>query len=505
MKKKYSYIYFIIFLFIFSNSFSKDNCSIFFDELKNNSEKYKPQLAPSFVYEDFGFRLETYYNKENDVWNYKKDKDGFYSVGQLTSSNLVNKIKYGDKIKSVNGKKLNEFNLDYNKEGKKFEDFFKKNESVLFEFEQSKIKLTKVYKELFSPYSDFTIYSIDLDEKSKKMNARIAFESSHAFDQEDPQYLLAKEYLWFDNREDSIKETVSCSYNLDDWNKENFSLPAKIIYQNVHSIDLDTFQETISLKPYTDQIEWHKENNWDNELNIEYILTGNYVFNTDFEYQNFPFDRQKVKFELVNFFDLSSGILDTSLRTLSRLEEFKEKNNINGWDIIDAKVYHNAYKDPTVIEPSDVLTIELLLERQHGYYIYKVILPIIIILMVCWSSTYVVPRELESKLTITIVCLLSLIAYNFIIDKEIPKLEYLTTIDWIILLSYFYAAMPNILSIYTFNLYKSKKTNQLNKVNFYSKRYGPLSYLILVLFIIMINVNVNPDHASGLISWMSGG
>ena len=505
MKKKYSYIYLIIFLFIFSNSFSKDNCSIFFDELKNNSEKYKPQLAPSFVYEDFGFRLETYYNKENDVWNYKKDKDGFYSVGQLTSSNLVNKIKYGDKIKSVNGKKLNEFNLDYNKEGKNFEDFFEQNESVLFEFEQSKIKLTKVYKELFSPYSDFTIYSIDLDEKSKKMNARIAFESSHAFDQEDPQYLLAKEYLWFDNREDSIKETVSCSYNLDDWNKENFSLPAKIIYQNVHSIDLDTFQETISLKPYTDQIEWHKENNWDNELNIEYILTGNYVFNTDFEYQNFPFDRQKVKFELVNFFDLSSGILDTSLRTLSRLEEFKEKNNINGWDIIDAKVYHNVYKDPTVIEPSDVLTIELLLERQHGYYIYKVILPIIIILMVCWSSTYVVPRELESKLTITIVCLLSLIAYNFIIDKEIPKLEYLTTIDWIILLSYFYAAMPNILSIYTFNLYKSKKTNRLNKVNFYSKRYGPLSYLILVLFIIMINVNVNPDHASGLISWMSGG
>ena len=34
------------------------------------------------------------------------------------------------------------------------------------------------------------------------MNARIASESSHAFDQEDPQYLLAKEYLWFDNRED---------------------------------------------------------------------------------------------------------------------------------------------------------------------------------------------------------------------------------------------------------------------------------------------------------------
>ena len=181
-----------------------------------------------------------------------------------------------------------------------------------------------------------------------------------------------------------------------------------------------------------------------------------------------------------------------------------EKNNIPGWDVVDAKVYHDTYRDPVVIDSSDVLTIELLLERQHGYYVYKVILPIIIILMVCWSSTYLIPRELESKLTITIVCLLSLIAYNFIIDKEIPKLEYLTIIDWIILLSYFYAAMPNLLSIYTFNLYKIKKIKQLNKVTFYSQRYGPLSYLLLVLFIIMINVNVNPEYASGLFSWMAG-
>ena len=61
MKKKYSLFYFIIFFLIHSNVFSKDSCSLFFDELKNNSEKYKPQLAPSFVYEDFGFELETYY------------------------------------------------------------------------------------------------------------------------------------------------------------------------------------------------------------------------------------------------------------------------------------------------------------------------------------------------------------------------------------------------------------------------------------------------------------
>ena len=43
--------------------------------------------------------------------------------------------------------------------------------------------------------------------------------------------------------------------------------------------------------------------------------------------------------------------------------------------------------------------------------------------MVCWSASLgYPPRELESRLTITIVCLLSLIAYNFVIDSELPKL-----------------------------------------------------------------------------------
>ena len=66
----------------------------------------------------------------------------------------------------------------------------------------------------------------------------------------------------------------------------------------------------------------------------------------------------------------------------------------------------------------------------------------ILILLVCWSVS-IHPRELESKLTITIVCLLSLIAYNFVIDQDLPKLGYLTLMDYIILLSYVFATLSN--------------------------------------------------------------
>ena len=115
---------------------------------------------------------------------------------------------------------------------------------------------------------------------------------------------------------------------------------------------------------------------------------------------------------------------------------------------------------------------------------------------------WVDPRELEARLTITIVCLLSLIAYNFVIDAELPKLEYLTVLDWIVLISYIYATIPNFLSIISFRLQKTK-IKLSNKLELMSKRYGLSSYVAGILFIVLLNANLNIENSSSLISWMA--
>ena len=125
-------------------------------------------------------------------------------------------------------------------------------------------------------------------------------------------------------------------------------------------------------------------------------------------------------------------------------------NTITGWDITDFDMVYKEYYDPLYEDFTDGFAMIFEIERKSGYYIFKIILPIILILMVCWSVVWIDPKELESRLTITIVCLLSLIAYNFVIDKDLPKLEYFTVLDWIILISYFYATIPNFLSIISF-------------------------------------------------------
>ena len=107
--------------------------------------------------------------------------------------------------------------------------------------------------------------------------------------------------------------------------------------------------------------------------------------------------------------------------------------------------------------------------------------------MICWSAVWIDPKEIESRLTITIVCLLSLIAYNFVIDSDMPKLEYLTIMDYIILISYIYAAIPNFLSIYSFHLDKTNKV-LAEKYERYEKKYALLSYILIVFLIIILKV-----------------
>ena len=110
------------------------------------------------------------------------------------------------------------------------------------------------------------------------------------------------------------------------------------------------------------------------------------------------------------------------------------------------------------------------------------------------------PKEIESRLTITIVCLLSLIAYNFVIDSDMPKLEYLTIMDYIILISYVYAAIPNFLSIYSFQLIKKNKP-LAEKYEAIEKRYGLLSYILIIFIIVIVNASSAPEHTNSMFTW----
>jgi len=519
MKKKFNLIkLLIISIFLSYVSFSAQaasRCNNFYNDLVNNYKDYKLNYLTSYSNNDFGFILESKFNDDPkiDTWQWLKDSEGYYVVGAINDPNLIGKVQALDVIISANNLDLRKMKLKHLE--KYFEDQFSDGEKVNFKFRRDfkkkpstyfEIELQKKDKDLIMPEFDIYFRSIDVVQKENKIDVAMDIEWRYYFEEESGLYQAAKNNLFFIN-ENGDKSVEHCNFNVDKWKSLDtaFDPPKGIEFIDLLKSDKNLRTSSYLVSAYSDEIQGHKREEWGNEGKVDYKSKGIFTFVNNFDLKNFPFDKQKVTIVLaIRDLPMSQKVVSVTDFSARSAIDFGRKNNINGWNIIDHTWKYEPYQGPNDSEYFDSLVFEIDIERKHDFYIYKVILPIILILMVCWSSLWITTREIESRLTITIVCLLSLIAYNFVIDKELPKLEYLTVLDWIILISYVYATIPNFISIISHKLFISNKKILCNKIENYGKKYGATSYVILVFLIIAINVNINPENASGLVSWMAG-
>lgn len=67
--------------------------------------------------------------------------------------------------------------------------------------------------------------------------------------------------------------------------------------------------------------------------------------------------------------------------------------------------------------------------RHGSYYLFKVILPLLLIVAMSWIVFWVDPTDMGPQLSIGVTSMLTLIAYRFAVGNEIPKVGYLTRMD----------------------------------------------------------------------------
>ena len=118
-------------------------------------------------------------------------------------------------------------------------------------------------------------------------------------------------------------------------------------------------------------------------------------------------------------------------------------------------------------------------------------------MMICWSVFWIRAKQIETRITVTVVSFLTLIAYNFVIVDDIPKIGTFTIFDTIILLAYIYAALGTLLSIYSYSKYEDQAL-EFSNIDYYARYLGPISYIVVLGFIVLILYNKYVGVASYL-------
>ncbi len=552
-------LFIMFFSFISTKLLAKPLCTAFYERLENEYSTLFLEDNPISEFESYGFDLQLYYDengariynpgdskyKKDDyaksdelalinrellmsgkkkieysegIWEIERSKEGYFKIGKVLTQQLAELVKPGDLIISANGKDLRDLDLSRKKHKddvkydsiKQIHDFLNEEEEVEFIFQgfdsnkkkhTKKIQLKFEKKEYEEPYLDFYIEAVTINEKEGTTDITIHTDFMIELGDNFLITKIAKEELVYkdNNGKDWFEE---CNYSKKDWEKLDIHNPNYgIIFDNLISKDQSRFEDKFFIFP-------SMVGTWDyiteDNLQIFFISKGEYKFKNVFRLHSFPFDRQEIKvFLYQSRYDLGEYQALVSDYVIKRLAAFAKKENaIQGWNIVDYDADYKVNKDPNYDNYSDGVEVTITIERKSSYYLFKVIFPIFLILMICWSAVWINPKEIESRLTITIVCLLSLIAYNFVIDSDMPKLEYLTIMDYIILISYVYAAIPNFLSIYSFKLIKTNKA-LAEKYEYYEKKYGLPSYIVIVFLIIIMNATAAPDHTNSMFTWAS--
>ena len=515
-------LFFCLFFIFSSNNFASETkltnpqimedrrvgCKTFFNRLSDSDNNRTRNFYAFYNWYDFGFWLNEIYDPNKKKFIIDKDDNGNLIVGEIYNHETASKIKPGDSILLVNDKELKtqkqfselllnkELNvLDIvlsNKDGKEYSVNLKRSDN-----NYRPVKLT---------IKNFDISDIDI----KKSTYDITIRSQLS-------YLYGKQYYSSVENHPILESSLGSIIYYNENEKKNMFHICKIpeeIFTNGTMLDpsrgiliknllrndkdLETINSTVT--PYHELLK-----NDESYINITKERFNVLKIKNKFNLKSFPFDKQKIIFQIYDSaYFLETRIISNSKFSYIALNEFMGQDDIPGWKKKSYNLINQPTQGTTQFEGTygDSILLSIELERKPGYYIFKVIFPILLILLICWSVVWVDPKELEARLTITIVCLLSLIAYNFVIDSELPKLEYLTVLDWIILISYIYATIPNLLSIISFRLLKTNLPLG-DKIEQLSKRYGLASYIFLIVFIVALNANTNFEHSSSLLSWMA--
>jgi len=489
----------LLFLIVFSFTAHADFCDVLAKEIADKPFRHS-WLSSKYIGLNFKEDLNRYSEQvskgEESTFAYKRTSANNIIVDYVEQkiSDDLPMIRAGTEISEINGRLVTNMTTS---------EIY---DEVLTELDSYRIKYydpkESIFKEveIEAKEADLNEYFIDLSENvlidinslDATHTANVRIDASYIYYKAvDPKVIdrvqtLFTKYKAKNAATESFEDGFQCDYDDSTFNKMGLDNP------NISFTNLITSQPPKN-KFYIGFTEGG------NTVTIGKNITfNNAVFKNNFKFAPFPLDFQNLSYVI----DISSDgrQLYPVLGEYSYFASSTSKNNITGW--AHAGIDYNISEKYSEGYSTNRITFLHKFERNSTYYLFKVILPIIIILIVSWGVFWIKPAELESRLTVSIVCLLSLIAYTFIIDQDVPKLSYLTFMDYIVLTSYFFSVVPTIQTIYIHNLVNKASNAKLIKdvdvFDRYCRIYVPLAYVGFISAIFYFFISSSPNVVNSL-------
>ena len=197
------------------------------------------------------------------------------------------------------------------------------------------------------------------------------------------------------------------------------------------------------------------------------------TFSQPLELDSFPFDKQRLTVILASVgFDMQSVRLVPAATSGISTQLSIPDWDVTGWDFVSSSLpmEEKGFQVQGMVFSLDV-------KRDTNYFKWKVILPLVLIVMMSWMVFWIDPSLVASQISVSVTAMLTMIAYRFALAGFVPKLPFLTTLDLFILVSTVAVFMSMMEVLFTAHLAANDQLKKARLIDHHARWVVPLVYI----------------------------
>ena len=203
------------------------------------------------------------------------------------------------------------------------------------------------------------------------------------------------------------------------------------------------------------------------------------AFSQPLELENFPFDKQVFTVQLG-----SAGYSPEEVKLVpdqGSRTGIADQFSLADWDILGWKVDIAPFAPSIGEEAYAGLSLSIEAKRRYGYFIIKVIIPLFLIVMMSWVVFWIDPKESGTQISVSITTMLTLIAYRFAVGNDIPKVSYLSRLDYFILGATFLVFASLIEVVVTSTYARLGQLDRARTIDRRARILFPLAFILIAV------------------------